>query len=262
MDLIRKTTSVSWQPSIDEGSSDGQPLQASIERDSVTLRPLKSSVGIALSLLAISVPAGADTASITGTARTIDGDTIDLGVIRVRLHAIDAPEADQPCDSADGSEWRCGVAASNRLAALIDGKQVRCEALDRDAYGRVIGRCFQDDTDLNALLVNEGLAWAYRKFSDDYLAEEAEARSAERGIWQAETTPPWEYREQRWERAAAASPRPGCPIKGNISRGDDRIYHTPWSPWYDRVQVDEEHGERWFCDEAEAEAAGWRAPRR
>lgn len=67
---------------------------------------------------------------------------------------------------------------------------------------------------------------------------------------------------KRWERAAAASPRPGCPIKGNINRDGERIYHTPWSPWYERVQIDESQGERWFCDEAEAEAAGWRAPRR
>ncbi len=229
----------------------------------MSLRPLKLRfVVFAFALLALSVPIYGDTASIMGTARTIDGDTIDLGVVRIRLHAIDAPEADQPCNSVDGSKWRCGIVASNRLAALIDGKKVRCEALDRDTYGRVIGRCFQDNIDLNALLVLEGLAWAYTRFSDDYLVEEAEARSDRRGIWQADTTPPWEYREQRWERAAAASPRPGCPIKGNINRKDEQIYHTPWSPWYDRVQVDEDRGERWFCDEAEAQAAGWRAPRR
>ena len=218
--------------------------------------------GLALTVAVLAHPLMAEIASVTGTARTIDGDTIDLGVVRIRLHGIDAPEAGQPCARPNGSQWRCGAAATNRLAGLVDGQQVRCEALDRDAYGRVIGRCFHQDVDLNALLVREGLAWAYIQFSEDYLTEETEARQARLGIWQAETTPPWEYRAQRWERAAAASPRPGCPIKGNINSQGERIYHTPWSPWYGRVKINEAQGQRWFCDEAEAQAAGWRAPRR
>lgn len=227
------------------------------------MTPLKLLIaGLAFSILVLSLPLYGDTASIIGTARTIDGDTIDLGAVRIRLHAIDAPEADQPCTRENGSKWRCGVEAGNRLAGLIDDQKVRCEALGQDAYGRIIGRCFLNNVDLNALLVREGLAWAYTRFSDDYLAEENEARSARIGIWQAKNTPPWEYRAQRWERAASASPRPGCPIKGNINRDNERIYHTPWSPWYDRVQINEDHGERWFCDEAEAQGAGWRAPRR
>ncbi len=52
-----------------------------------------------------------------------------------------------------------------------------------------------------------------------------------------------------------------CPIKGNISKTGERIYHTPWSPWYSRTKINEATGERWFCDESEAAAAGWRAAR-
>ena len=51
----------------------------------------------------------------------------------------------------------------------------------------------------------------------------------------------------------------GCPIKGNIARDGERIYHTPWSPWYGRTQISAAKGERWFCDEGAAQAAGWRA---
>jgi endonuclease YncB( thermonuclease family) len=200
-------------------------------------------------------------AEITGEARVIDGDTVDIGPVRIRLHGIDAPESDQPCAQTDGGSWKCGTAATSRLADMIDGHLITCEARDRDAYGRIIGVCFKDDIDLNALLVREGLAWAYVRFSEDYITQELSAQAEKIGIWQAETTPPWEYRAQRWERAASDSPRPGCPIKGNINRNGERIYHTPWSPWYDRVQIDETSGERWFCDEAEAEAAGWRATR-
>ncbi len=223
------------------------------------LRFLGGTVIVVSCILAVAV---AHAAEITGKARVIDGDTVDIGPVRIRLHGIDAPESDQTCTRASGGKWNCGAASTRRLADLIDGKQVTCLARDRDAYGRIIGICLNDGVDLNALLVREGLAWAYVRFSEDYLPEEKEARAGDIGIWQAETIPAWDYRAQRWERAAAASPRPGCPIKGNINRQGERIYHTPWSPWYDRVQIDESSGERWFCDEAEAEAAGWRSPRR
>lgn len=200
-------------------------------------------------------------ATISGNARVIDGDTIDVGVVRIRLHGIDAPEAGQPCQRADGDEWQCGTRATNRLRELIDGNPVECEALDRDMYGRVIGRCFHNDVDKNALLVEEGLAWAFVRYSDEYIDLEERARSAGIGIWQGEAEPPWDYRANRWERAAEASPRPGCPIKGNINRDGQKIYHMPWSPWYDRTTIDESRGQRWFCDENEAVEAGWRPAR-
>ena len=49
-------------------------------------------------------------------------------------------------------------------------------------------------------------------------------------------------------------------IKGNIGSQGDKIYHVPGSPYYERTVIDESQGERWFCTEEEALAAGWRAP--
>lgn len=110
-------------------------------------------------------------------------------------------------------------------------------------------------------MVEEGLAWAFLRYSDDYALIEEQAREAQRGVWGGEAQAPWDYRANRWERAALSSPRSGCPIKGNISGDEEKIYHTPWSPWYGRTKINENTGERWFCDEAEARAAGWRAAR-
>jgi hypothetical protein len=53
-----------------------------------------------------------------------------------------------------------------------------------------------------------------------------------------------------------------CLIKGNVSRSGERIYHQPWQRDYKRTAVDPKKGERWFCDEPEAEAAGWRRAQR
>ena len=56
--------------------------------------------------------------------------------------------------------------------------------------------------------------------------------------------------------------RPGCAIKGNVNARGERIYHVPGSTYYDRTSVRPEEGDRWFCTPAEAEANGFRAPRR
>jgi hypothetical protein len=90
---------------------------------------------------------------------------------------------------------------------------------------------------------------------------DAAAWRARVGIWSGSATPAWQYRADRWHRAAnrAEGPR-GCPIKGNVT-ANGRIYHLPWSPWYDRINMDGTKGKRWFCSEAEAMAAGWRAAR-
>ena len=50
-------------------------------------------------------------------------------------------------------------------------------------------------------------------------------------------------------------------IKGNIS-GNGRIYHMPGQYDYARTRINTGKGERWFCSEAEARAAGWRAAKR
>jgi len=52
-------------------------------------------------------------------------------------------------------------------------------------------------------------------------------------------------------------PSPDCAIKGNISSGG-RIYHVPGGAAYEKTQIDVAAGERWFCSEADAQAAGWR----
>ena len=54
----------------------------------------------------------------------------------------------------------------------------------------------------------------------------------------------------------------GCDIKGNISiNTGERIYHVPGQEYYSETRVSARHGERWFCTEEEARAAGWRKAR-
>lgn len=194
--------------------------------------------------------------TISGPARVIDGDTIAIGDARIRLEGIDAPEASQQCHSAKLGKWSCGPAATRQLASLIAGRNVRCESSGVDKYGRMLAICRAGSLELNAEMVRRGFAWAFVRYSRRLVKVEAEARKLRLGIWQAENDPAWTYRANRWTSAETSAPQ-GCAIKGNIS-GAGRIYHVPWGPHYDAVRISTARGERWFCSEAEAIAAGWR----
>jgi endonuclease YncB( thermonuclease family) len=195
-------------------------------------------------------------AVVSGEARVSDGDTLAIGAAKVRLEGMDAPEIGQTCTDARGQPWDCGEAAARALRSLTTGRIVDCSNVGVDKYGRMLGRCVAGGIDLSAEMVRRGLAWAFVRYSKTYVAVEAEARTLKLGIWQGPAMPAWEYRSTRWEAHAAAAPQ-GCAIKGNVS-GHGRIYHMPWSPWYAQVRLDKGRGERWFCSEAEAQAAGWR----
>lgn len=191
-------------------------------------------------------------------AEVVDGDTIKQNGITYRLEGIDAPEHGQKCKRANGKTWTCGKQATLQLKKLVSAKQVSCVGDEKDDFGRTIAVCSIEGVELNNHMVEVGLAWAFRKFSQNYIGTENQARERQIGIWQAETQTPWDYRSDKWKVAVQVSPD-GCPIKGNISK-NGQIYHAPWSPWYSRTKVSLNKGERWFCNEAEALAAGWRAP--
>ena len=193
------------------------------------------------------------------SVKVIDGDTIKVGNDTHRLHGIDAPEAGQKCQlAASKKQWKCGKAAIAYLEELILDTVPICDNRGNDGYGRIISVCTASGEDINAEMVRAGYAWSFRKFSVDYAEEEDRARQMKLGVFQTDTQTPWEYRSEKWSVGVQVSPE-GCPIKGNISK-NGRIYHAPWSPYYSRTKISTEKGERWFCNEAEAIEAGWRAP--
>lgn len=196
--------------------------------------------------------------TVVGNAVIVDGDTIDVDGLMVRLHGIDAPEVSQRCETARGREYRCGRDATDYLALAIEGRQVACAGDTFDDFDRLIAVCMHDGRDVSSMMAESGWAWAFVRFSNDYVEQEASARSQGLGVWRGAAQAPWEFRAARWEFAAQEAPE-GCPIKGNISN-NGQIYHAPWSPWYTRTQINTARGERWFCSEREALDAGWRAP--
>ena len=221
------------------------------------LSAVEAATLIAIATMALPVTA-AVAENITGAPTVIDGDTIDIHGQRIRLHGIDAPESKQVCVSG-GEKYRCGQRAALALSDRIGRGSVTCEARDTDRYGRVIAVCFKGQEDLNGWLVSEGLAVAYRRYSQDYVTHEARAQSISVGLWTGEFIMPWDWRRGKRLTFERVSAIPGdCVIKGNISSKGARIYHVPGGRWYDWTKIDEAKDERFFCSESEATAAGWR----
>lgn len=225
------------------------------------LRLWPAGVAVALLLLCLLAPFGGAAAQvIEGRVRVVDGDTLHVAGETIRLHGIDAPEGRQSCTGTDGRAWDCGTWATQELRALA-GRSVRCTGVERDGYGRLVARCTGPQGDLGAAMVARGAAVAYLRYAQDYIDEEKQASLAQRGLWAGAFERPETWRaEARVVRQDA--PRAGCSIKGNISSSGTRIYHLPGQADYARTRISPDKGERWFCSETEARAAGWRQARR
>ncbi|MCR9108658.1 thermonuclease family protein [Marivita sp. XM-24bin2] len=228
-----------------------------------------------------------------GVIRVIDGDTFRIDGITVRLHAIDAPERDQTCQDASRPNWACGEWVRKEVRSRYDGRTARCTALDTDRYGRVVAKCRVDGQDVGERLVSDGLAFAYRTYGLDYDLVEKRAAVTGRGLHATGIMSPSDFRARQRAGATQTPVRastgaktvtvnretggatqsakqswlpnllnPGCKIKGNISlNSGERIYHVPGQEHYGKTRISVSKGERWFCSEAEARAAGWRKAR-
>lgn len=198
---------------------------------------------------------------LTGAATVVSTDTLKIGDTLVRLDGIDVPDPEQRCQrggtKASGRGWACGEEARSSLGKLVRGQTVSCDVGARASDGRAAGRCRAGGADIGAALVRAGLAFSTGGFAAPYQTEEAEAKSSRAGLWSgAEPERPAQWRERVWLAAKRQAPD-GCPIKGRIRDGE-KVYLLPWEADYARVRLSPKRGERWFCSEADATAAGWR----
>ena len=134
--------------------------------------------------------------SLVGRASVVDGDTLEIHGVRIRLWGIDAVESSQTCLDAGGKPWPCGRQAAFALDDFLGQRTVRCERRDTDRYGRVVAVCYVGGVEVNRWLVEQGWALAYVKYGGSvYLDAQRQAQAARRGVWQGSFQPPWEYRK-------------------------------------------------------------------
>ena len=142
--------------------------------------------------------------SVLGYAKIIDGDTIKINSKKIRLHGIDAPEKKQTCKKpyliigifSFTKSYSCGQVSTDKLIKKINNQIIKCKIKNVDRYNRLIGECYKRNENLNAWLVSNGYAVAYRKYSKKYIPNERNAKNNNLGIWQGKFEMPWNFRRK------------------------------------------------------------------
>jgi micrococcal nuclease len=225
--------------------------------------------------------------------RVVDGDTLEIdGKTKVRLIGVNTPETVKPGTPVQPY----GEQAKAYTTQQVSGKRVFIETdvQTTDRYGRLLAYVYlrapkttseiAEDM-LNARLLRNGYAQLMTippnvKYADLFLRLERQARSENKGLWalgiykpevsstndvflpgkaaKAGTTAraPEPASGEGGKRSSVSGSCSDPKIKGNINSKGEKIYHVPGDPWYDKTVP-----EQWFCTEADAEAAGYRAPR-
>ena len=143
---------------------------------------------------------------IYGNPKIIDGDTVHINSKKIRLEGIDAPEMRQQCQKVFleisaivgfnlKKDYLCGVISKEKLIDKINKSQIKCVSLGRDRYKRYLATCYKDRTNLNKWMVRNGLAVAYKRYSKDYLRDEAYAKENKLGIWKGSFERPEKWRK-------------------------------------------------------------------
>jgi micrococcal nuclease len=151
-------------------------------------------LALLFSIFLFSPPVEAADFPFTGkVVAVLDGDTIEVlhhgKAERIRLNGVDSPEKKQAF----------GQKAKQLTSSLAFGKTVVVMPTQKDRYKRTVGYVFlPNGVNLSYELVRAGLAWWYRKYSDDPVLGvlELEAQLARRGLWSdPHPVPPWEFRK-------------------------------------------------------------------
>lgn len=173
-------------------------------------------------LVCLLLPTLAHAQVIVGPARAVDGDTLDMTGHRIRLHGIDALEAEQTCDRG-GTAWACGKDATATLATLVSSGPVECAQREVDLYGRSVATCRVGDLDLGQAMVDAGLAVVLPNAPPEYQESEARRRHLKFGIWGTVFELPSAYRASNpQERPQAAVPNKSTAYSPVRPRGRSR----------------------------------------
>ena len=129
------------------------------------------------------------------TIKIVDGDTIHLNGEKIRFTGIDTPELIQTC-LKEGVKDPCGVTAKQILINKIGNNDIDCISDGKDQYKRTLAECFVNNESLSSYLVRSGYAFAYRRYSKKFVADEDFARINKIGMWSMEFDYPWNYRKK------------------------------------------------------------------
>lgn len=138
---------------------------------------------------------------VSGKAKVLRGDALEVSGAQFRLFGIKSPGLLQYCRNEAHKLYHCGRKSSEFLVSLTHGKQVKCSPVRTGTIELRFARCQVSGTDLAAQMVRNGHAVA---LDAEYTAAEAEARSLRRGLWSGTFVKPDDW-EIRWDAAPPVS---------------------------------------------------------
>lgn len=206
----------------------------------------------------------------------VDGDTIKVKIGQntetVRFLLVDTPETSHP----QLGKQPFGEEAKEFVKELLEGKTVELEkdVSERDKYGRLLMYVYINGKSVQEELLKNGLArvaYVYApntKYIDQYYEIQKEAQQKAIGIWSVENYAtdkgfnPDAFEDKHPDKVENKTASDDCDIKGNINSKGEKIYHMPGQQFYDRTEIDESKGEKYFCSREEAEAHGFRPSQR
>jgi len=209
----------------------------------------------------------------------VDGDTIKVRIngttFRVRVLGIDTPGlATKDCYAQKAASKMQSLVQSKSVALRLDSRQP-----EHDQYGRLLRHVILANGSYAAYaLLKGGFGKEYVPRGDyagraTFLKAQAYAKANKLGVWSAgcavpkPTSPAPFVNPPKPTAPKPTAPKPPvappptsntCDIKGNISSSGEKIYHVPGQRFYDETVITLSKGERWFCSESAAVAAGWR----
>ena len=141
-----------------------------------------------------------------------DGDSLRFGKEKIRLFGIDAPELNQMCKDEFNENYFCGEEAKKKLNTWIlfaayTKKKIYCYYSERDKYNRILGECFWGNPEetrgfgssainINYIMVLEGHAVAYLRYSDKYSQTQKISKALKLGLWQGKFDLPEDWRRK------------------------------------------------------------------
>ena len=133
--------------------------------------------------------------------RVVDGDTIKIDSVKIRFSGIDAPESyykgkEQFCFKGE-EKISCGKLSKIFLIEKIGNEKVKCQIEAKtDRYKRKLGECFVKDKSLSLILVKNGYAFDYPRYSKKkYSTEQDYAKKNSLGLWSMKFEFPWDFRK-------------------------------------------------------------------
>jgi endonuclease YncB( thermonuclease family) len=130
----------------------------------------------------------------------IDGDTVLIldqfrSSRKIWLAGIDAPELGQ----------LYGERSKKHLGDLVMNQSIEVEYIQRERYGRIVGKLIKDGKDINLHQISNGYAWYFKQNENElskldsaiYRSAESAAKSKHQGLWSVAAIPPWEYRNSQ-----------------------------------------------------------------